>query len=68
MKAPSNRAPILKSATSTAVRRELDTRGKTIAENVGDGKEYIRINGKERHIIGYLRNFLFSPKRAMDPG
>lgn len=48
------------------IRRELDT-SKTIAENVGDGKEYIRINGKERHIIGYLRNFLFSPKRAMTP-
>lgn len=48
------------------IRRELDT-SKTIAENVGDGKEYIKINGKDRHIIGYLRNFLFSPKRAMTP-
>ncbi len=46
--------------------RELET-DKTIAENVGDGKEYIKLNGKERHIIGYLRNFLFSPKRAMTP-
>lgn len=48
------------------IHRELDTE-KTIAENVGNGKEYIKINGKERHIIGYLRNFLFSPKRAMTP-
>lgn len=48
------------------IRRELDTT-KTIAENVGDGKEYIKLNGKDRHIIGYLRNFLFSPKRAMTP-
>lgn len=48
------------------IRRELET-DKTIAENVGDGKEYIKINGKDRHIIGYLRNFLFSPKRAMTP-
>ena len=40
---------------------ELD---KTVAHNVGQGKEYIKVNGKERHIIGYLRNFLFSPKRS----
>ncbi len=48
------------------IHRELDTT-KTVAHNVGDGKEYIKINGKERHIIGYMRNFLFSPKRAMTP-
>lgn len=46
------------------VRRELEW-DKTVAENVGNGKEYININGKDRHIVGYLRNFLFSPKRAM---
>ena len=46
------------------VRRELQW-DKTVAENVGNGKEYININGKDRHIVGYLRNFLFSPKRAM---
>jgi len=46
------------------VRRELEW-DKTVAENVGNGKEYIHINGKDRHIVGYLRNFLFSPKRAM---
>ena len=48
------------------VRPELEW-DKTIAENVGNGREYIRINGRDRHIIGYLRNFLFSPKRAMTP-
>lgn len=48
------------------VRRELEW-DKTIAENVGNGKEYIKINGRDRHVIGYLRNFLFSPKRAMTP-
>ncbi len=40
---------------------------KSIAENVGDGRDYVRINGKDRHVIGYLRGFLFSPKRAMMP-
>lgn len=48
------------------VRRELEW-DKTVAENVGNGKEYIKINGRDRHIVGYLRNFLFSPKRAMTP-
>ncbi len=43
---------------------ELD---KTIAENIGGGKDYIRINGKDRHVIGYLTGFLFSAKRAMTP-
>lgn len=40
---------------------------RSVAENVGEGRDYIRINGKERHVIGYLRGFLFSAKRAMMP-
>ncbi len=47
-------------------RRDLEL-DKTIAENIGGGKDYIRINGKERHVIGYLTGFLFSAKRAMTP-
>lgn len=43
---------------------ELD---KSVAYNVGDGRTYIKLNGKERHIVGYLNGFLFSPKRAMTP-
>ncbi len=48
------------------MRRDLDL-DKTIAEVVGDGREYIQLNGKDRHVIGYLRGFLFSAKRAMTP-
>jgi ATP-binding cassette subfamily F protein uup len=48
------------------LRRELDP-DKTVAETIGDGRDYIRINGKDRHVIGYLRGFLFSAKRAMMP-
>ena len=48
------------------IKRELDLE-KSISHNVGEGKDYIKINGKDRHVIGYLRNFLFSPKRAMTP-
>lgn len=48
------------------MRRTLDPT-KTIAEIVGDGRDYININGKQRHVIGYLKGFLFSAKRAMTP-
>ena len=47
-------------------RRQLD-RSKTVAEIVGDGRDYIEINGKPRHVVGYLRGFLFTAKRAMTP-
>ncbi len=43
---------------------ELD---KSVAYNVGEGRTYIRLNGKDRHVIGYLKGFLFSPKRAQTP-
>ncbi len=48
------------------LREALDL-DKSVAYNVGDGRDYIKLNGKERHIVGYLRGFLFSPKRAMTP-
>ncbi len=48
------------------LRRELDPE-KTVAETVGDGRDYVTLNGKPRHVIGYLRGFLFSAKRAMSP-
>jgi ATP-binding cassette subfamily F protein uup len=48
------------------LRETLDPE-KSVAENVGDGRTYIKINGQERHIIGYLKGFLFSPKRSMTP-
>ncbi|MFK7888868.1 MAG: ATP-binding cassette domain-containing protein [Gammaproteobacteria bacterium] len=43
---------------------ELD---KSVAYNVGEGRDYIDINGKQHHIVGYLKGFLFSTKRAMTP-
>ncbi len=47
--------------------RETLEEEKSVAENVGGGRTYIRINGKDRHIVGYLKGFLFSPKRSMTP-
>jgi ATP-binding cassette subfamily F protein uup len=46
------------------LRRELDTT-KTVAEIVGEGREYINLFGKKKHIVGYLTDFLFTAKRAM---
>ena len=40
---------------------ELD---KSVAYNVGEGRTYIKLNGKDRHVVGYLKGFLFSPKRS----
>lgn len=48
------------------LRQTLDF-DKSVADNVGEGRTYIRLNGKERHVVGYLKGFLFSPKRAMTP-
>lgn len=48
------------------LREKLDL-DKSVAYNVGEGRDYIRLNGKDRHVVGYLRGFLFSPKRAMTP-
>jgi len=48
------------------LRESLDLE-KSVAENVGDGRTYINVNGKDRHVVGYLKGFLFSPKRSMTP-
>ena len=48
------------------LRQNLDLE-KSVAYNVGEGRTYIKLYGKDRHIVGYLRGFLFSPKRSMTP-
>ena len=39
----------------------------TLIENVGQGSDKVEINGKPRHIVGYLQGFLFSPERQRQP-
>jgi ABC transport system ATP-binding/permease protein len=46
------------------LRRELDT-SRTVADIVGEGRDYIAINGRKKHVVGYLTDFLFTAKRAM---
>lgn len=44
-------------------RVQLDD-NKSVIDNVADGTEHITVNGRTRHIIGYLEDFLFPPERA----
>ncbi len=37
------------------------------AENVSEGRDFVEINGRSKHIIGYLQDFLFTPERARAP-
>jgi ABC transport system ATP-binding/permease protein len=40
---------------------------KTVAENIGQGNDYIIFNDAKRHIISYLQDFLFAPERCRTP-
>jgi len=39
----------------------------SVRDNVGGGSDKVTINGKTRHVISYLQDFLFSPARARTP-
>ena len=43
--------------------RQLDEE-KSAVENVAEGNETVLINGRARHVLGYLHDFLFSGERA----
>lgn len=40
---------------------------KTVIDNLAQGREFITINGQDRHVLSYLGDFLFSPQRARTP-
>ena len=40
---------------------------KTVIDLVSEGRDSITINGRDRHIISYLGDFLFAPERARSP-
>lgn len=39
----------------------------SVADNVSDGGDQVVLQGKPRHIYGYLQDFLFTPERARQP-
>jgi ABC transport system ATP-binding/permease protein len=47
-------------------RRELNPE-KTVRENMTDGSDYVTVRGRSRHVIGYLKDFLFPPQRIDSP-
>lgn len=40
---------------------------KSVADNVAEGKSDVVINGKTIHVLSYLKNFLFTARRARSP-
>jgi ATP-binding cassette subfamily F protein uup len=48
------------------LRDQLDLNA-TVQENLAAGGDSVVINGKPRHVIGYLQDFLFSPERSRSP-
>ena len=40
---------------------------KTVIDNLAEGREFITIDGQNRHVLSYLGDFLFSPQRARTP-
>jgi len=47
-------------------REELDP-NKNVRESVAEGSDQVTINGHTRHVMGYLKDFLFSSERANSP-
>lgn len=44
--------------------REALDPDKTLADSVADGLDRVTIGGRDRHVIGYLQDFLFSGERS----
>ena len=40
----------------------------TVADNIANGNTTVTIDGRTRHVISYLQDFLFAPDRARIPG
>ena len=48
------------------LRTRLDEQ-KTVMENISSDNDFIVFNGRRRHVMGYLQDFLFSPERSRTP-
>jgi len=47
-------------------RQQLDP-DKTVVDNLAEGRSEVEVAGRKRHVLGYLQDFLFEPKRALTP-
>ncbi|QYM77785.1 ATP-binding cassette domain-containing protein [Horticoccus luteus] len=48
------------------LRAQIDD-AKSVADNIADGNTTVTIDGRTRHVISYLQDFLFTPDRARTP-
>ena len=48
------------------LRSQIDME-QTVVDAIGQGRESIEVNGKSKHVISYLSDFLFTPARARSP-
>ncbi|MAT52064.1 MAG: ABC transporter ATP-binding protein [Porticoccaceae bacterium] len=48
------------------LRQQLDPE-RNLMDNICEGREFITINGKDRHGVSYLADFLFTPDRIRTP-
>jgi len=39
----------------------------TLTDTISQGSDFVEINGKRKHVISYLEDFLFAPQRARSP-
>lgn len=56
----------LKIAYFDQLREQLDLT-KTVAETISPGSDWVEIAGEKKHIVAYLGDFLFPPRRANVP-
>jgi ATP-binding cassette subfamily F protein uup len=40
---------------------------KSVMDNVAEGSQHVTVNGRDRHVASYLRDFLFPPERLQSP-
>ncbi|QTP55708.1 ATP-binding cassette domain-containing protein [Billgrantia sulfidoxydans] len=40
---------------------------KSVYDNVAQGSDRVNVGGKDKHVISYLQDFLFTPERARQP-
>lgn len=48
------------------LRGQLDP-SKNLLDNLAEGRTSVTINGRDKHVMGYLQDFLFTPERARQP-
>jgi ATP-binding cassette subfamily F protein uup len=48
------------------LREQLDP-GRSVADTVNPGSDWVEVRGERRHVVSYLGDFLFSPQRLESP-